>query len=180
MRENAPSYSGTRSWRPVILGTRLIIIMHAGNLEDKGKISLLHEQWGKYEVYVPSENKRIRGDLTWYYWYKQNIVTQHKVVLTSICIVMQRGIFTLTETGVLGDISTPHPTTFPSPIWHITIKIVWWERQTNNMTAAKLFVLLVETFIMNTHCFPLLHQTHNTAIYFWHLQLTCNVWVGWM
>ena len=37
--------------------------MHAGNLvEEKGKISLLHEQWGKYEVYIPSENKRIRGD----------------------------------------------------------------------------------------------------------------------
>ena len=36
--------------------------MHAENLEDKGKISLLHEQWGKYEVYIPSENKRIRGD----------------------------------------------------------------------------------------------------------------------
>ena len=36
--------------------------MHAGNLEDKGKVSLLHEQWGKYEVYIPWENKRIRGD----------------------------------------------------------------------------------------------------------------------
>ena len=36
--------------------------MHAGNLEDKGKISLLHEQWGKYKVYIPSENKRILGD----------------------------------------------------------------------------------------------------------------------
>ena len=36
--------------------------MHAGNLEDKGKVSLLHEQWGKYDIYIPSENKRIRGD----------------------------------------------------------------------------------------------------------------------
>ena len=37
--------------------------MHAGNLEDKGKISLLHEERGKYEVYlIPSQNKRIRGD----------------------------------------------------------------------------------------------------------------------
>ena len=36
--------------------------MHAENLEDKGWISLLHEQWGKYEVYIPSENKRIQGD----------------------------------------------------------------------------------------------------------------------
>ena len=38
------------------------IYMHEGNLEDKGYISLLHEQWGKYEVYIPWENKRIRGD----------------------------------------------------------------------------------------------------------------------
>ena len=36
--------------------------MHEGHLEDKGSISLLHEQWGKYEVYIPWENKRIRGD----------------------------------------------------------------------------------------------------------------------
>ena len=33
--------------------------MHAGNLEDKGKISLLHEQREKYEVYIPPENKRM-------------------------------------------------------------------------------------------------------------------------
>ena len=36
--------------------------MYEGNLEDKGYISLLHEQWGTYEVYIPWEKKRIRGD----------------------------------------------------------------------------------------------------------------------
>ena len=35
--------------------------MHV-NLEDKGKISHLHEQWEKYKVYIPSENTRIQGD----------------------------------------------------------------------------------------------------------------------
>ena len=34
--------------------------MHAWNLEDKGNISLF--SWVKDEVYIPSENKRIRGD----------------------------------------------------------------------------------------------------------------------
>ena len=44
--------------------------MQEGNLENKGKISLLHEQWGKYEVYIPSENKRIRGDHSITYFIK--------------------------------------------------------------------------------------------------------------
>ena len=44
------------------LNFTLVYHMHVGNLENKGKISLLHGQWGKYKVYIPSENKRIRGD----------------------------------------------------------------------------------------------------------------------
>ena len=46
----------------VLLNFPLANHMHAGNLEDKGKVSLLHEQCGKHEVYFPLENKRIPGD----------------------------------------------------------------------------------------------------------------------
>ena len=44
------------------LNFQLAYHMYEGNLEDKGYISLLHEQWGTYEVYIPWEKKRIRGD----------------------------------------------------------------------------------------------------------------------
>ena len=46
--------------------------MHAGNVEDKGKIPSCMEQWGKYDVYILSKNKRVRGD--------------HSITLHIICI----------------------------------------------------------------------------------------------
>ena len=59
------------------LGDREILCLllnFRGNLVDKGEISLLHEQWGKFVVYTSSENKGIRGDHCWrylysYFWY---------------------------------------------------------------------------------------------------------------
>ena len=66
--------------------------MHEGNLEDKGWISLLHEQWGKYEVYIPWENKRIRGDhgIT----YNNTMIASDSFVLTGnlICNFPQTGV----------------------------------------------------------------------------------------
>ena len=51
--------------------------MHAGNLEDKVEIFLLHEQWGKYEVYIPSVNKRIFFFLIYFNQYFCHIFSQH-------------------------------------------------------------------------------------------------------
>ena len=61
----------------VPLNFQLACNMQAGNLEEKGKISLLHEQWGKYEVYTfPRRTKESKAIMVLHI-----LITHSKILL---------------------------------------------------------------------------------------------------